>query len=114
MRIRKSLLLLVLFLGLALLVNLLALIFLAHTITGALPTIGANVEDQLLAVQMQARLRDSEAALYRYLMEGKPGLKSQFRDLLHSFTADVDRYTVTVASTQEQLWATDLAETRQQ
>ncbi|MCB9075995.1 MAG: GAF domain-containing protein [Anaerolineaceae bacterium] len=114
MRIRKSLLLLVLFLGLALLVNLLALIFLAHTITGALPTIGANVEDQLLAVQMQARLRDSEAALYRYLMEGKPGLKSQFRDLLHSFAADVDRYNITVASAQEQLWATDLAETRQQ
>ena len=114
MRIRKSLLLLVLFLGLALLVNLLALIFLAHTITGALPTMAANVDDQLLAVQMQARLRDSEAALYRYLMEGEPGIKRQFRDLLQNFAADIDLYNRSVASAQEQLWATDLAETQQQ
>lgn len=114
MRIRKSLLLLVLFLGLALLVNLLALGFLARTITGALPAIAANVEDQLLAVQMQARLRDSEAALYRYLMEGKPGFKSHFRDLLKDFAADVDRYNLSAASDQEQRWATDLSETYQQ
>ncbi len=114
MRIRKSLLLLVLFLALALLVNLLALGFLARTITGTLPTIAADVEDQLLAVQMQARLRDSEAALYRYLMEGKPGFKSHFRDLLQYFAADVDRYNISAVSDQEQLWATDLSETHQQ
>lgn len=114
MRIRKSLLLLVLFLGVALIVNLLALGFLAQTITGALPAMAADVSRQLLAVQMQARLRDSEAALYRYLMEGKPGFKTQFRDLLQGFETDVNSYNVSVTTPQEQHWATDLSLTHQQ
>jgi len=114
MRIRRSLLLLVLFLGLALLVNLLALSFLAQTITGALPAIAADVEDQLLAVQMQARLRDSEAALYRYLMEGVPGLKAQFRDLLQNFETDVASYQAGATTPREQSWAADLSLTRRQ
>ncbi len=114
MRIRKSLLLLVLFLGLALLVNLLALGFLAQTITGALPAIAADVEDQRLAVQMQARLRDSEAALYRYLMEGIPDFKIRFRGLLHNFESDVAAYQAGVSGPGEQAWADDLAQTGQQ
>ena len=82
MYIRKSLLLLALFLGLALLVNLLALGYLAQTVTGSMPVISEGVEQQLLSVQMQAQLCDSEAALYRYLMEGEPGVKSQCKDNL--------------------------------
>ncbi|MCG3211045.1 MAG: hypothetical protein FOGNACKC_04682 [Anaerolineae bacterium] len=114
MRIRQSLLLLVLFLGLALVVNLLALGFLARTITTALPAIAADVTRQLLAVQMQARLRDSEAVLYRYLMEGKPGLKTQFRSQLQNFETDVNNYHASITSPQEQGWADQLAQTHHQ
>ncbi|GAB4443196.1 MAG: hypothetical protein Kow0031_25370 [Anaerolineae bacterium] len=114
MRIRKSLLLLVLFLGLALLVNLLALGFLAQTITGALPAIAADTEDQRLAVQMQARLRDSEAALYRYLMEGIPDFKNRFRGLLQDFEADVAAYQSGATTPRELEWAGELAQTRRQ
>lgn len=114
MRIRKSLLMLVLFLGLALLVNLLALGFLAQTIIGALPAMAADTEDQRLAVQMQARLRDSEAALYRYLMEGVPEFKTRFRALLQDFEADVAAYQSGATAPREQDWANNLIQTHQQ
>jgi signal transduction histidine kinase len=114
MRIRKSLLLLVLFFGLALLVNLLALGFLAQATTTALPAIAADVTRQLLAVQMQARLRDSEALLYRYLTEGKPVLKTQFRRQLQNFNADVAKYHANITTPQEQIWANKLTTTHRQ
>ncbi|RME98434.1 MAG: GAF domain-containing protein [Chloroflexi bacterium] len=114
MRIRKSLLLLVVFLGLALLVNLLALGYLARTVAGSMPVISEKAEQQLLSVQMQAQLCDSEAALYRYLMEGDPDFKRQFKNNLSSFRADVQAYRRSASSDRELQWASALAQTHGQ
>ncbi|MCQ3975724.1 MAG: hypothetical protein DPW09_19990 [Anaerolineae bacterium] len=115
MRIRMKLLLLVVFLGLALVVNLLALGYLARTITTALQTIEeVGINQQLVAIQMQARLRDAEAALYRYIMEGEAGFARQFENQLHEFEQDVTNYQAQTSTEQEQAWAAMLKVSHQQ
>ncbi len=115
MRIRVKLLLLVLFLGGALLVNLLALAFLARTVTTTIQTIEeVGLQQQLIAVQMQAQLRDSEAALYRYLMEGETGSKTQFNAQLQNFQNNVSTYQINTTNATENDWAQALAVTHQQ
>ncbi len=115
MRIRLKLLLLVVFLGLALGVNLLALGFLARTITTAMQTIETvGLNQQLVAIQMQAGLRDAEAALYRYIMEGETGFAVQFDEQLRKFQQDVANYQAQSLTTQEQAWADVLTVTYQQ
>ena len=102
MHIRKKLLLLVGLLGFALLINLLAVGFLARTVAIALQTIETvGIQQQLVAVQMQARLRDSEAALYRYLLEGEPGFETQFNTQLQNFHTDVTTYKTQISSADE-------------
>ncbi|MEW5957445.1 MAG: GAF domain-containing protein [Chloroflexota bacterium] len=103
MRIRLKLLLLVVFLGLALVVNLLALGYLARTMTTALQTIEeVGLNQQLVAIQMQARLRDAEAALYRYIIEGETGFAIQFKDQLQKFQQDVAAYQGQTSTAQEE------------
>jgi signal transduction histidine kinase len=115
MRIRIKLLLLVVFLGLALVVNLLALGYLARIITTALQTIEeVGINQQLVAVQMQARLRDAEAALYRYIMEGETGFAVQFDQQLQKFHQDVTNYQAQTVYPSAQDWAEVLAITYQQ
>ncbi len=115
MRIRAKLLLLVTFLGVALVVNLLALALLARTAVQTLQTIETvGLRQMFLAVQMQARLRDSEAALYRYLMEGESGFKTQFAEQLDRFSAAVADYRLQASTPDERAWADDLALTHQQ
>ncbi len=115
MHIRKKLLLLVGLLGFALLINLLAVGFLARTVAIALQTIETvGIQQQLVAVQMQARLRDSEAALYRYLLEGEPGFETQFNTQLQNFHTDVTTYKTQISSADEKNWAASLLTTYQQ
>ena len=106
MRIRAKLLLLVVLMGLALLVNLLALGFLVRTVATALKTVEeVGVRQQLIAVQMQAQLRDAEAALYRYLMEGEAGFATQFREQLQNFDGNVATYRAQATGEEESAWA---------
>jgi signal transduction histidine kinase len=115
MSIRIKLLLLIVFLSSALLVNLVALGFLARTVAIAFETIEeVGTRQHLIAVQMQARLRDSEAALYRYLMEGEAGFKTQFDNQLRNFETDVAIYQAQVSNPTEKNWAESLIFTRQQ
>jgi signal transduction histidine kinase len=115
MRIRIRLLLLVVCMGLALLVNLLALVFLARTVATALRTVEeVGVRQQLIAVQMQAQLRDAEAALYRYLMEGEAGFASQFREQLQNFEENITVYQAQATDEEERTWAESLDATHQQ
>jgi signal transduction histidine kinase len=115
MRIRVKLLLLVVLMGLALLVNLLALGFLARTVPTALKAVQeVGVRQQLIAVQMQAQLRDAEAALYRYLMEGETGFTTQFREQLQNFERNVTTYQAQAIHEEERTWAESLHATHQQ
>jgi signal transduction histidine kinase len=115
MRIRVKLLLLVVLMGLALLVNLLALGFLVRTVATALKTVEeVGVRQQLIAVQMQAQLRDAEAALYRYLMEGEAGFATQFREQLQNFDGNVATYRAQATGEEESAWAESLNITHQQ
>lgn len=108
-------LLLLVFFGLALVANLLALVYLARTVTTALQTIEeVGLKQQITAVQMQARLRDAEAALYRYIMEGETGFAVQFDRQLQKFQQDVAAYQAQALSPQEQGWSELLAVTHQQ
>ena len=70
MSIRRNLYILIILFGLALLINLAALGFLVRTATSALTTANAVLQQQSAALRMQAQLRDAEAALYRYEIEG--------------------------------------------
>jgi len=115
MRIRIKLLLLIVCMGLALLVNLLALVFLARTVATALKTVEeVGIRQQLIAVQMQAQLRDAEAALYRYLMEGEAGFGTQFREQLQNFEGNVAIYLAQATDEEGRTWAESLNATHQQ
>ena len=44
-----------------------------------------TVRQQVTALQMRALLRDAEAALYRYQIEGEDGFALQFENRLDEF-----------------------------
>jgi len=109
MSIRKKLMILAIVLGSALLINLLALIFLARTVGSGLETVEeVGIQQQVIALQMQAQIRDAEAALYRYLMEGEPGFAVQFEDQLRSFGQVVASYRSIATTGEEREWAVTL------
>ena len=90
MRIRSKLLFLVILLSLALLVNLLAMGYLVRTVTRSSQTVqDVSVRQQAVALQMQAQLRDAEAALYRYQIEGEAGFATQFENQLSQFNQEI-------------------------
>ena len=66
MRIRTRLTTLALLFISAVLMNILALVYLARAVSNSLDVIERVRERQLTASQMDAHLRDAEAALYRY------------------------------------------------
>lgn len=109
MPIRGKLLMLVIFLGAALLVNLLALGFLARSVTVGLQQIETvDIRQQVRAVHMQAGLRDAEAALYRYLIEGESGYREQFESRMAEFAADVADYAAQADNTAGRNWTGEL------
>ena len=63
--------------------NILALFYLAQSVSTSLDSIEDIRQRQLLTVQMDAHLRDSEAALYRYQIIGEAGFKTQFFEQLN-------------------------------
>jgi signal transduction histidine kinase len=113
MRIRTRLLVLMLLFGAAVGINILALLFLARSVSGSLEVIESARLRQLVAVEMHEKLRNAEAALYRYHLEGAAGFATQFDDQLTSFGASIATYRSLASTSEEQAWANDLDETRQ-
>lgn len=109
MRIQTKLLMLTAFWGLALAVNLTALGYLARTIPAALQRAERmSISQQRAALQMRAELRDAEAALYRYLMEGEPGFVTQFEHHLQRFESHLRDYEGLAHSDIELAWVEQL------
>ncbi len=110
MHIRSKLLLLVILFSFALLINLLAMGYLTRTVTRSLQTVqDVSVRQQAVALQMQARLRDAEAALYRYQIEGEAGFAAQFEDQLEQFNQKIAAFQSLALTDDERDWAEELA-----
>jgi len=92
MRIRNRLLLLLSLFGAAVLINILALFFLARSVFSSLDIIERVRVRQLIAVEMAEKLRNAEAALYRYQIEGERGFAMQFQDQIQGFGESVKSY----------------------
>jgi len=108
MSLRTRLVIFVLLFGLAVLTNIFALVYLARSISNSLDAIENIRQRQLVAVQMNAHLRDAEAALYRYQINGEVGFKSQFIEQLNNFSSDLEQYRSLAVSPNEQQWASSL------
>ncbi|MEW6402059.1 MAG: hypothetical protein AB1649_09680, partial [Chloroflexota bacterium] len=108
MSLRTRLILFVLLFGSAVLTNILALVYLARSISGSLDAMERIRQRQLIAVQMNAELRDAEAALYRYQINGETGFKSQFMEQLGGFSSDLGQYRALATESNEQQWASAL------
>ena len=76
MTLRTRLLIFVLLFSSVVLTNTLALIYMARSISSSLKSIEDIQKRQLVVVQMNAHLRDAEAALYRYQIDGQAGFNS--------------------------------------
>jgi len=92
MRIRNRLLLLLSLFGIAVLINILALFFLARSVFSSLDIIERVRVRQLIAVEMAEKLRNAEAALYRYQIEGERGFATQFQNQIQGFGDSVRFY----------------------
>ena len=108
MSIRAKLYFLVFLFGLALLINFLTLGLLVRAASSSLTTADTVLQQQSAAVLMQAQLRDAEAALYRYGIEGESGFATHFKDQLNRFEDEVDNYERLVADEQETNWVGEL------
>ncbi len=109
MHLRTKLLLLIALLSVALLVNLSALLLLAQAFSHSLQTIQeVAIQQQTTALQMQALLRDAEAALYRYQIEGEAGFADQFTNQLDEFGQEIGVFEALASGDQEQDWVAEL------
>jgi len=108
MSLRTRLVVFVLLFGSAVLTNIFALVYLARSISNSLNAIENIRQRQLVAVQMNAHLRDAEAALYRYQINGEVGFKSQFIEQLNNFSRDLEQYSQLADESNEQQWAATL------
>jgi CHASE3 domain sensor protein len=108
MSLRTRLIIFVLLFGSAVLTIIFALVYLARSISNSLAAIENIRQRQLVAVQMNAHLRDAEAALYRYQINGEAGFKSQFVEQLNNFSSDLEQYGSFAVSPIEQQWASAL------
>jgi signal transduction histidine kinase/CHASE3 domain sensor protein len=108
MSLRTRLIVFVLLFGSAVLTNIFALVYLARSISRSLDSIENIRQRQLIAVQMNAHLRDAEAALYRYQINGEAGFKSQFMEQLSNFSGDLRQYRALATEANEQQWASTL------
>jgi len=108
MSLRTRLIIFVLLFGSAVLTDIFALVYLARSISNSLNSIENIRQRQLVAVQMNAHLRDAEAALYRYQINGETGFKSQFIEQLNNFSNDLRQYRQLAGESNEQQWASTL------
>ena len=110
MTIRKKLLLTVSLLSVPLLLVLLILSMMVRTVSRSVRTIQETaVRQQAVTLQMQAQLRDAEAALYRFQIEGLPIYASQFDSLMNDYGGAVAEFESLAATDQEVLWSAELA-----
>ncbi len=110
MTIRKKLLLIVSLLSVPLLLILLILSLMVWTVSNSVRSIQETaVRQQAVTLQMQAQLRDAEAALYRFQIEGLPIYASQFDSLMNEYGAAVAEFDGLAATEQERQWSADLA-----
>ncbi|MEM7134213.1 MAG: HAMP domain-containing protein [Chloroflexota bacterium] len=114
MSIRLKLYFLIFLFGLALLINLGALGLLARTAMTVLSTTDEVLQQQSAALQMQALLRDAEAALYRHEIEGETGFATHFRNQLALFQTEVTNYDSLTRNPQETVWVRELSEAHQE
>ncbi|HEY3310757.1 MAG TPA: sensor histidine kinase [Anaerolineales bacterium] len=114
MSIRNRLTLLALLFTSAVILNILALVYLARAVSNSLAQIENVRERQLTASQMDAHLRDAEAALYRYLFEGERGFADQFRSKMSFFAGDIERYRKLSQDQVSGEWAAQLDQGRLQ
>lgn len=115
MKIRTKLLLIIICLSIPILLNLLVLGMLVRTVTQSVQSIQAvSVRQQMVTLRMQAQLRDVEAALYGYLIEGKPDFARQFETLLDNFSQEIDTFETLSTSTTERRWADELTSAQQE
>ena len=112
--LRTRLVIFVVLFGSAVLTNIFALVYLARSISSSLNSIERIRQRQLTAVQMNAHLRDAEAALYRYQINGEAGFKTQFTEQLANFSSDIDQYNHLASEPIEQQWVLTLHIANQQ
>jgi signal transduction histidine kinase/CHASE3 domain sensor protein len=114
MSLRTRLTIFLLLFGIAVFTNIVALLYLARAVSTSLDSMERIRQRQLLAVQMDAHLRDAESALYRYQIIGETGYKSQFKEQFNNFAEDLDQYHLLVSDPQEQNWFTTLKTAQEQ
>ncbi len=98
----------------AVVLNILALVYLARAVSNSLEVIERARERQLTASQMDAHLRDAEAALYRYQFEGERGFADQFISKMTFFASDIERYRALADDQNSRDWAALLDQSRSQ
>ncbi|MEM9775689.1 MAG: sensor histidine kinase [Chloroflexota bacterium] len=108
MSIRSRIYFLIFLFGFVLLINFGALGFLVLTASRVLNTADIVLQQQSAAVRMQAQLRDAEAALYRYEIEGETGFATHFKDQLNLFEDEIRNYEQLVTTSEEETWVSDL------
>ncbi len=115
MKIRTKLLLIIICLSLPIVLNLFVLGVLLQTVTQSVQAIQeVSVRQQAVTLRMQAQLRDAEAALYSYQIEGESGFAQQFQILLSNFSEEVDNFETLSTSAEEHLWVDQLNIARQE
>ncbi|MFZ5820651.1 MAG: ATP-binding protein [Chloroflexota bacterium] len=114
MSLRTRLIIFILLFSSTVFTNIFALVYLAGSISNSLDAIEKIRQRQLVAVQMNAHLRDAEAALYRYQINGEIGFKFQFMEQLDNFSNDLGQYRQLAVDLDEQQWAAALDASYQQ
>ena len=110
MKIRTKLIAIISLLALPLLANLAVLAYLVVTVNRSVQSIQqVAVRQQAVTLGMRAQLRDAEAALYRYQIEGEQGFAEQFEENMGAFQSEVDRFREIATTDAERTWADALA-----
>lgn len=113
MNVRTRLLVLILLFSAAVLINILALVNLARSVSTLLANIESARERQLLALSMYQELTNAEASLYRYQLENSTGFAAQFGFEIRNFGKNLQTYRSLASTTDENTWANELAQVRE-
>ena len=109
MTIRKKLIQIVALLTIPLIFNLAVLAFQFQRVTTSVQEIQEQaVRQQAESLRMQAQLRDAEAALYRFQIEGLPIYASEFERLMGAYETSANQFQASATTEQEHAWAADL------
>jgi len=85
----------------ALLINLLLLGYLARSSIAAFNAVRKTNDLLATTIQMQAEIRGTEAALYRYLIEGEQGFANQFTYHFKAFGQELREYQAAAISSED-------------